>query len=342
MKQVFSGFHADADGVPEVFAACMICSRTGSRFRGGKVVLLDHWLNRLERKFGRYAIPELTKIIIFTYAVGYVLSFMGLTQFIALDPAKVLQGQVWRVISWILMPPGGLNLFTVIMLFFYFSIGTALERTWGDFRYNMYIFTGLFFTLIGAFGVYFAGLKLGYPAQVFGGLISSMISTYYVNMSLFLAFAASYPEMQVLLYFIIPVKIKWLAILDLVLIGWDLVRYPWYGKVVIVVSLLNFILFYLSTKDLNRIRPSEVHRRNAYRRAMDEGRRRGFRTVDGGSGGAGSGMSGRENTTITKHRCAVCGRTELTDPDMEFRFCSKCNGNYEYCSEHLHRHKHVK
>ncbi|MBO6148374.1 MAG: hypothetical protein J6O55_03455, partial [Lachnospiraceae bacterium] len=250
-------------------------------------------------------------------------------------------------ISWILMPPGRMDIFTIIMLMFYYFIGTSLERTWGDFRYNLYIFTGLFFTLIGAFGIYFFGtIVLHYPPDVFGSLISGInpltgalsttgaVSTYYINMSLYYAFALSYPDVQVLLYFIIPVKIKWLAVLNAVFLIWDLVQRPWYGKVIIAVSLLNFMLFFLSTRDLSRINPSEMKRKSAFRRSVDEARRRGFTSMNGGN-------APRDKVQISKHRCAICGQTELTNPDLEFRFCSKCNGNYEYCTKHLFTHKHV-
>ena len=292
---------------------------------------LNNWLYKLEKKFGRYAVPNLTVFVIFTYVIGYLMSFMGLIPLVGLNPDLIMKGQIWRVFTWILMPPSSLSIFTIIMLFFYFQIGRSLEVTWGDFRYNVYLFTGFLFTLIGSFVIYFIGIRfLNYLPETFGYSLSTWVSTYYVNMSLFFAFAASYPDMQILLYFFIPLKIKYLAILDGVLILWQFIQSPWYGRGVILVSLLNFLIFYLSTKNLSRFTPHEMHRRNSFKRATDPNMRSRFHTVDGGKGSA-----------IAKHKCAVCGRTELTNPELEFRFCSKCNGNYEYCNEHIGNHTHI-
>ncbi len=110
---------------------------------------------------------------------------------LTLEPALILQGQVWRIVTWVLMPPETLSIFTIIMLFLYYSLGNTLERTWGAFRFNVYIFTGMIATVIGAFILYFLGVRW----------MGAAFSTYYINMSIFLAFAASYPNEQLLLYF---------------------------------------------------------------------------------------------------------------------------------------------
>ncbi|MBQ9503786.1 MAG: hypothetical protein IJU93_02140, partial [Lachnospiraceae bacterium] len=109
-----------------------------------------NWLNKLERKFGRYAISGLTRYMILSYVIGYLFSLTGMINggsgllgLINLNPYLIFHGQVWRLVTWVLMPPGTLSIFTVIMLFFYYSLGTALEQTWGTFRYNVYIFSGL-------------------------------------------------------------------------------------------------------------------------------------------------------------------------------------------------------
>lgn len=283
-----------------------------------------NFLNKMERKFGRYAIPELTKYIILCYVIGYVLivlqnmtgvSIMG---YLALSPYHILHGQIWRLVSWVLIPPSGLDIFTIIMLLFYYSLGTALERTWGEFRYNVYIFSGILFTVIGAFLLYFIG---GLTISLYG---ASIISTYYINLSIFLAFAANYPDMQVLLYFIIPIKIKWMAYLDIAYLAYNFIRVSGYGawavRMMILVSLLNFIIFFFMTRNYKSISPREIHRKQQFKKAVHP----------------------KMTPNITKHKCAVCGRTENDGDDLEFRFCSKCNGNYEYCQEHLFTHTHIK
>lgn len=279
-----------------------------------------NFLNKMERKFGRFAIRNLTKYIIGCYIIGYILMYMqaltrvDLMGFLYLSPYHILHFQIWRLVSWILIPPSSSNiLFVVIMLLFYYSLGSALERTWGAFRYNVYILSGMIFTVIGAFILYFI---MG-SASV---LYAPAFSTYYINLSIFLAFALSYPDMQVLFMMIIPIKIKWLAWLDAAYILYDLVRGSWAIRTVIIASLLNFIIFFLSTRNFNRISPKEVRRRQQFQKAVHPKMAPG----------------------ITKHKCAVCGRTEEDGDDLEFRFCSKCNGNYEYCQDHLFTHKHIK
>ena len=275
--------------------------------------------NKLERKFGRFGIPHLTNYIIGCYILGYVIALMrsDFLSYLTLEPAWILRGQIWRLITWVLIPPESLSVFTIIMLLFYYSLGTTLERTWGTFRYTLYIFSGLIFTILGAFFLYF----------IMGGNVTGIgnfFSTYYVSMSIFLAFAVSYPDMRALLYFVIPIKMKWMAFVYAAMILYDIFNYVriglWPMAVPIVASLLNFVIFFFSTRDIGRYRPKEVRRRQNFKKAVNPSK----------------------VTTITKHKCAVCGRTERDGENLEFRFCSKCNGNYEYCQDHLYTHEHVK
>lgn len=281
-----------------------------------------NFLNKMERKFGRYAIHNMTKYMIGCYAIGYILLYAGnlfgfsITGYLTLSPYHILHGQIWRIVSWLLIPPPTSNLvFVLIMLLFYYSLGETLERTWGAFRYNVYILGGVLFTVIGAFLLYF---MMG--ANPFLSMAYSMaFSTYYINLSIFLAFAANYPDMQVLFMMIIPMKMKWLAVLDIAYLLYDMVKGGWGIRTVILASLLNFIIYFLSTRNYQRISPKEIHRKQQFQRAVHPKMAPG----------------------VTKHKCAVCGRTEKDGDDLEFRFCSKCNGNYEYCQDHLFTHKHI-
>lgn len=283
------------------------------------------FIDKLERKFGRFGIPNLTIYMIVCYVIGYALMIVnpGILNWLSLEPAYILRGQVWRLVTWVLYPPStsGVLWFAIAVLFFYYPIGTSLERTIGTFKYTLYILSGVIFTILGAFILYF----------LLGGnvLVGNVFSTYYISLSTFLAYAMCYPDMQVLLMFIIPVKMKWMAIFYVVIVVYEMIQYvmagAWYLVIPIMASLLNFIIFYFGTKDFSRYNPKEIHRRNEFRRAMEpQGR------MKSGSG------------SVTKHKCAICGRTELDDPNLEFRFCSRCNGNYEYCQDHLFTHTHVK
>lgn len=278
------------------------------------------FLNKLERKFGRTAISNLTMYIIGTYILGYLLEFFAgnLIQYFYLDPYLILHGQVWRLVSWLLVPPWDFSLLVIISLWFYYSIGNTLERSWGTFRYNFYIFGGIIMTIIGAFILYgIAALVYGSErGAIYSYMYSPYFSTYYICLSIFLGFAMTYPNMQVLLMFLIPIKMKYLAILDVVLLAYDMIKGGWGIRVVVLSSLMNVLIFFLSTRNYRAYSPHEVHRKQVYKKQV------------------------RKAAGITKHKCAICGRTEEDGEHLEFRFCSKCNGNYEYCHEHLFTHQH--
>lgn len=282
-----------------------------------------NFLNKMERKYGRYAIHNLTKYMIGCYAIGYILLYIGQAfganffQYLLLSPYHIMHGQIWRIVSWILIPPSSSNIiFVLIMLSFYYYLGTALERTWGAFRYNVYILGGMLCTVMGAFILYF----ISGPNEMFSLINGMSFSTYYINLSIFLAFAMNYPDMEVLFMMIIPVKIKYLALLDVAYLLYDLIRGGWGIRTVIIASLLNFIIYFLMTRNYRRISPQEIHRKQQFKKAVHP------QMTPGG----------------TRHKCAVCGRTEKDGEHLEFRYCSKCNGNYEYCQDHLFTHQHIK
>lgn len=286
-------------------------------------------MSSFERKFGKYAIKNLSFILVLCYAVGYFFELIDrsntLIYYLTLNPYAILHGQVWRLFTWILIPPssGGI-FFTLIMLYFYCSIGTTLERTWGTYRYNVYIFGGMLFTIAGSFLLMgycylFQAEQIAlYTPEVFFSAVSTVFSTYYINMSIFLGFAATFPDAQVLLMFIIPIKVKWLGIVYGVMLVYEFLIYNVYNKFAILASLLNFIVFFLTSRNMMHLNPKQIHRRQEFKRDI------------------------RKSTGITKHKCAICGRTEVDSPNMQFRFCSKCDGNYEYCEEHLYTHTHIK
>lgn len=292
-------------------------------------------MSPFERKFGKYAIRNLSFVLVMCYAVGYLLELFDrsglLISYLTLNPYAILHGQIWRLVTWVLIPPssGGL-FFTLLMLYFYCSIGTSLERTWGTYRYNVYLFQGMLFTIAGSFllmgycylfkpeiSLLGAVLTIDSPAEYFT-IIAMMFSTYYINMSIFLAYAATFPDAQVLLMFIIPIRVKWLGVIYAVMLLFQFLGTNVYGKFAIGASLLNFVVFFLTSRNMMHLNPKQIHRRQEFKRDV------------------------RRNTGITKHKCAICGRTEVDSPQMQFRFCSKCDGNYEYCEEHLYTHTHIK
>ena len=282
-------------------------------------------MSKFEKKFGKYAIHNLTMVLIMCYVAGYVIELMGsaagnnLLGFLTLDPYRILHGQIWRLVTWVIVPPDSLDIFTIIMLLFYYNLGTALERTWGTYRYNVYIFSGMLFTIAGSF------LCMGVLYLLTGGMAtetasvvfysgSYAFSTYYINLSIFLAFAATYPDMQVLLMFVIPVKVKWMGILDAILMVYTVIAGNLFTKFAVVASLLNFVLYFYRLHR-SRISPKQMHRKAQFERKSNAGRAK-----------------------VTRHKCAVCGRTEEDDPNLEFRYgmtaCRQCRADISKSNRH--------
>lgn len=276
-----------------------------------------NFLNKMERKFGKYAIQNLTFWVIGFYILGYIIEFTMPSVLIklTLEPYYVMQGEVWRLISWILIPPSTSIIFLIFMLMCYYFIGISIERAIGTFRYNVYLIGGMIISIISAMALY--GIYYLVTGNIYLG-IGSYYSTNYVNMSLFLMFAALFPNVQFRLYFLIPIKAKWMGVIEAVWVAFSFLGGGLAQRVAILASLANFLIFYLCTRNYHRISPKEIHRKQVYRQQM------------------------RQPQGVTRHKCAICGRTEKDGDNLEFRFCSKCEGNYEYCQEHLFTHKHIK
>ncbi len=282
------------------------------------------YLTKLERKYGKFAIPNLTIMLIICFALGYIMQMLqgDIIYYINLNPELVMKGQIWRLLTWVLMPPGGASVLVIITLMFYYHVGRTLENAWGDFRYTLYILSGIIFTDIGVVGTYLVMKLMGLGEYASLYATYSDTSTYYLCMSMFLAYAFMFPDMQVLLYFIIPIRVKWLGYLDIayliyaVLMYGSMGYYP--GVVTVIMSVLNFIVFYFLSKGKSRVSAAHRKRKKTYKKEV------------------------RQTQILTRHKCAICGQTEEDNPDLEFRYCSRCNGNYEYCSNHLFTHEHKK
>lgn len=186
-------------------------------------------IDRLERRFGRYSIRNLMSYIVLLNAVVYVLMMIpgsNLRARLVLNPALVLRGEVWRLITYVFIPPNSSPIFILFVLYFYYMIGSNLENEWGSFRFNLYYLLGMLGTTIAIF--------------ITGGEATPV----YINLSLFLAFAHLYPDFQVLLFFIIPVKMKYLALINWIIIGYSIIFYPIPYKVSALVSVINFFVFF--------------------------------------------------------------------------------------------------
>ena len=270
----------------------------------------------VSNKFKRLIVPFLTIGLFYSIPIKYLIG-------------NIEKGTLLNSIRNFLIGLNTGHLWYLLMLFDIFILFYLYEKFIINKKYSvslniivftlLYIFSGILFSVIGAFILYFITGAYG---------IGSLFNTYYISLSVFLAYALSYPDMNIYLWFVIPIKMKWMAVVYGAFIIYDMGTYvrsgQWYMAVPIVASLLNFALFFFSTRNMHRYNPKEVKRRKEFKKAVASSR------VNPATGG------------ITKHKCAICGRTEKDDPNLEFRFCSKCNGNYEYCQDHLFTHQHVK
>lgn len=273
-----------------------------------------NFFTKMERKFGKYAIHNLMMYIIIIYAAAYFVSVMSpgffslggfYQRYLALDPGAIMRGQVWRFVTFVFYPISGNPIFMVLMGLLYYSIGTSLERAWGAFKFNVYYLMGLMGFVIGAFIAYFGFGRLYY------------FDAANLNMTLFLAYAMTFPETQLYIYFVLPVKVKWLGVLYGLVTLFNFLSGGPAEKWTILLSFANFILFFLMTRrNFSRINPKEIKRKRDFQKKIKP--------------------VGRSH-----HKCAVCGRTEADGDDLEFRYCSKCEGDLEYCQDHLYTHQHV-
>ncbi len=272
-----------------------------------------------------FGIPRLMFYVVICNAVIYVLSLFSsysAVSFLAFHWASIKSGEVWRLFTFFLMPgysSASQAIWMLLFLYFYYMLGTTLEREWGTAKFTLYYFSGVFLTLL-------TGVILGI---VQGD--AWMAGAMYVNLSLFFAFAALYPDTTFYILFIIPVKAKYLAWIDAALFAVSVVTSLLAGNVLEAVlpvaAILNFFVFFwpeitgLISRNRARTRRQVSHQTirfheaaRAQKRAEEE---RGYR-----------------------HKCTVCGRTDADYPDLEFRYCSRCAGYHCYCQDHIFNHVH--
>lgn len=236
----------------------------------------------------------------FVYLLQYSgVNNLGILNFI-LEPHLVMQGQIWRLITFVFIPPLGLNpLFLFFALYFNYLAGNGLEQEWGGFKFNVYFLCGMLVTIIMSF-------ITGMPA-----------TSTYINMSLFLAFACVYPNYEILLFFILPIKVKYLAIFDcLTIVYYFVTATNLQFRLLSLTPIIIFLLFF--TKALIQ---GTTGRTKSYARKQK--------------------FNVKVSADKPIHRCTVCGITDKDDPDMQFRYCSKCSGTHCYCMKHIKDHKHI-
>jgi len=251
------------------------------------------------------------------FIIGGFIIGSDLFIFLSFDPVRILQGEVWRLITWIFIPLSPEIIFVAIALYFYFFIGSTLEREWGTAKFTVYYLFGILLNVIYGFIMRFA---LGQPI---------LLIPNFLNLSMFFAFATLYPEHTVRLFFIIPIKVKWLALINAGYFLYSIISGIIAGQLFLallpVIAILNYILMcgddllsYIKPLKI-RTSPQIVNFKKAAKQAKRDLADKPYR-----------------------HKCAVCGRTDTENPGLEFRYCSQCDGYHCFCIDHINNHVHFK
>ena len=269
-------------------------------------------------KHPRFGINNLMLYIVFGTLAVWLLGAMDRTNllesYLAFDAAAVLHGQVWRIVTFVLIPESG-GIWLLLFLYFYYFIGSTLEREWGSGRFTIYYLMGMLLTVVYGFVTYFVTGR------------SYLMTANYINLSMFFAFATLFPDNRVLLFYFIPIKIKWLAIVDALYFVYaifeGLGRAQGMMSFLPLVAILNYFLFcgdtlFRSVAPRSREqRQSTINFKRAARKINYEQKTRGY-----------------------TRKCAVCGRTDTDYPELEFRYCSRCKGVHCFCQDHINNHVH--
>ena len=256
-----------------------------------------------------FGIPNLMRYIVIANVVFWLFNAVNpmIMPYLLFNPMLILRGQIWRLVSFIFIPPST-GLLAFIAFYFYYWIGSTLESRWGTGQFTIYFFSGVILTILYGFIIYFIT-----------GRAMSLSSTY-IYLSMFFSFAALFPDMQVLLFFIIPIKMKYLALVDAAFFLLSVITTRFPENLLPVVAVLNFLIFCGS--DLMQLLPKKQGKGTInFKRESARIRR-------------------EQADRLYTHKCAVCGRTDVDHPELEFRYCSRCAGYHCFCIDHINNHIH--
>lgn len=280
---------------------------------------LNRALDRFCTKHPKFGIPNLMlfivigNIAVFFFnqmsrnAMPHNLSFIYYLYF---SPSLILDGEVWRLITFLFVPNDSSLIFLVLSLYFYYSIGSTLEKQWGCGKFTLYYLTGVILLILFGFVLHLCKYFV-------------LLDATYLNLSMFFAFATLFPEARVLLFFVVPIKIKWLALVDAALFCYAIITSSFPANLLPLVATLNFFIFcggYL----IDAFKPLKYkysHQNVHFRQASQH-------------------TTHSQHETPYNRRCDVCGRTDISNPELEFRYCSRCAGYHCYCQDHINSHIH--
>lgn len=294
-------------------------------------------MNKLYKRFDSFCarhydkgIPNLMIFVSIGIALVYVFQYIdpsnAIYNALCFDRTKILHGQVWRMLTYIFIPEYSGVLWLVIGLYFYYVIGKILERDWGTLRFNIFYVTGVLITSV-------AGLLLK----------TNAVYATYINFSLFLAYASLYPDNMVLVFFIIPLKMKYLAWAYLALTALEVIGGYFPGNLLPLFALLNYVLFFWPNISnlFGRTKTRYSKQSRDFRRQSDNIRRQQNAWAANAKVYSNPNSAPKAAPTAYRHKCHICGKTDVEYPDLDFRYCSRCNGYYCYCPDHINNHQHI-
>jgi len=307
-------------------------------------------MKNLRTRFNRFClrnrnkgIPNLMLAIVIGTAVVTVMSMFNggaqLYRLLCFDKAAILKGQVWRLITFVFTENYG-GFLGLIFLYFFYNLGRQVENQMGTLRFNLYYLTGIL--LMDAFAMIFCptsnvviGKYLIYYED-FIALYSQM--AFFLHLSMLLTFSISNPDAQFLVFFFLPVKAWIMALIYLVMMLASIfnMTYPvnfFPHNLFPLVGLANFLLF--AGKDVVNVLPPAWRMKIRSKKPKSNPK-----VVPFSNPGPYKTAAPKEKQNYT-HRCAVCGRTDVDSPELEFRYCSRCNGYHCYCIDHINNHTHI-
>lgn len=239
------------------------------------------------------------------------------------DKALILKGEVWRLLTYVFTQSGS-DILSLLFLFFFYLLGRNVEQSMGTLRFNLYYFTGMI--LMDAFAMIFADSATASLYLQMG---------YYLHLSLLLTFASLHPDAQFMILMLIPVRAWVLGLVYVVLVAADIfnLSYPtfWFPHNLFpLIGVANYLLF--AGSNVKNLLPPNWrigYRRKKVRPQNQEPIQ--FRPA----------QRPAPKKEDFNHKCTVCGRTDVTNPELEFRYCSRCNGYHCYCEDHINNHTHI-
>lgn len=301
-------------------------------------------MKNLRRKFERFCyknrtkgIPNLMLYVTLGSALVYLFSLVTdsslLYDYLSFDYDLILKGQVWRLFTFAITFNGGNLIYTAIGLMCYYSLGSAMENIWGTCRFNLYYLCGILLMDI-------YGLVVGALLGEYAFVMRYYVDITWLNMSLFLGYATLYPDAYFTLFFIIPVRAWVFALVDLVMILYNMLVAPFPFNLFPLVALANYFLFFGS--DVKNVIPLSWRANTArlFKKKKKYAPTEPHKPIKFPNAGSYQASTASVKAPYT-HKCTVCGRTDVSHPELEFRYCSKCNGYHCYCQDHISDHTHI-